>query len=238
MIIYKGCSTPFCSCRSIETNDDFIACEKYVQEIYLQCINDCSHDDHLCPSSCNREYTANLKECPCQENCPNGCPCPNYSCQAATTTTKVETTTTPVVQNKTVLVLHSSYNGSWKPALLIDSSGRQDELGCFSHDDNSQAHWSCSLNWENEFYIFGGKRYPRQISKLNQYRLQALGDLPFDFEFGACTNFNSHKFFLCFDWHNNKRCYWSTDPLGSFTNVTLSSYSHDQIRISSSECKF
>ena len=35
--------------------------------------------------------------------------------------------------NNTVLVL-SSYWGEWKPAMLINSSGYQQELGCFESD--------------------------------------------------------------------------------------------------------
>ena len=205
-----------------------------------------------CLPDCNRDYNTNVKECPCQENCPNGCPCPNYSCQGTTspsittttlpttttmTTTKATTTTTPLVQNKTVLVLNSK--DGWKPALLINSSGRQDEVSCFTHDTNTEAYLSCSLVWDNELYIFGSSSNRRQISKLVQYNLKIVGSLPFDFRSGACTNMAGHKLFLCFHYSSSeyKRCRWTTNPLDSFENVTESTFNHDQIRISSSECK-
>ena len=157
-------------------------------------------------------------------------------------------TMTPVAQNKTVLVLHSNvvfgddkdfdYSGVWiGMALLIDSNGRQEELGCFVHDDNTEASCSCSLVWNNQLYIYGGVNFKRQISKLSQYRLQRVGDLPFGFFTGACTNMAGRKLFLCFDYYNKKQCFWSENPLGDFQNITLASYAHAATRISSSECK-
>ena len=48
-------------------------------------------------------------------------------------------------QNKTILVLNSD-QGKWQPALLIDSTGRQEKVKCFSPDDTSQAYGTpCSL---------------------------------------------------------------------------------------------
>ena len=182
------------------------------------------------------------------KNCPNGCPCPNYTCQGttstvttattatSTTTTTLTTTTTPVAKKQTVLVLNN-YQGSWNPAMLINSDGRQEELNCFTHNDSSEAYCSCSLTWNNEMYIFGGSSNKRQISKLVWYNLQLIGSLPFDFRFGGCTNMAGRKIFLCFDVLNNKRCHWSTDPLGKLNDLPLASYSHQDTQISSSECE-
>ena len=144
----------------------------------------------------------------------------------------------PAAQNKTVLVLNSDWDGNWNRALLIDSKGRQEVLSCFSQDDKSEAYSSCSVIWNNQMYIYGGLNNVRQISKLNQYRLQRVGELPFDFSGGACTNMAGRKLFLCFDSLNNiKQCYWSANPLADFHEVQQASYAHSQTRISSSECK-
>ena len=234
----------FCACQNVESNPDYIACMDMFEDIYIKCLLGCSHDDS-CLTYCNREYKANIEECPCQDNCPNGCPCPNYACQettslittttAATTMTSTTTLTTKRVgQNQTVLALNN--NAGWQAA-LIDSNGRQEKLGCFVPDLVSEAHQSCGLTWENNMYIFGGKFNKRQISRLNRYKLQSIGRLPFDFKNGACTNMADQKFFLCFDYNDDRRCHWSTEPLGSFNDVPLASYNHKQIRISSSECK-
>ena len=222
---YKGCLTPFCSCRNIDSNQDFLQCEDKFQQIYLQCIVGCPHDDYLCLPNCNRDYEINLRDCPCQENCPNGCPCPNYTCGAAP----------PVVQNKTVLILNS-YD-EWRPAMLINGSGKRQELSCFEHDDISEAYKSCSLVWENQLYIYGSRDHKRQISKLNKYHLQIVGTLPFNLQRGTCTNMAGRKLFLCFDYDDGKQCHWSTNPLGDFQPVSKTSYYHCKSRISSSNCK-
>ena len=225
-----------CSCKDIDSNPDYIACQNKIEEIYIQCILGCSHDDYECLPECNRDYHENDKECPCQENCPNGCPCPKYPCQETTSTSpSASTTTSPVGQNKTVLVLNSV--GPWQPALLINSAGRQDELKCFWAEDDAEASASCSLVWNNRLYIYGGMDNERQISRLDKYSLLVVGALPFDFYRGACTNMAGRKFFLCFNTKNKKGCYWSANPLGDFQTVTLASHDHSLTRISSSESK-
>ena len=144
---------------------------------------------------------------------------------------------TVVTENISVFVLNS-YDSEWKPALLIDSSGRQQELGCFSADESAEAYRSCSLVWANKLYVYGGKGNKNQISKLNQYRLQLVGSLPFDLYRGACTNMAGRKLFLCFDYYDEKQCHWSTNPLSNFQKATLASYEHRKTRISSSKSKF
>ena len=39
--------------------------------------------------------------------------------------------------------------------------------------------WSCSINWKNQLYIFGGATERRQISRLSGQKLERVGDLPF-----------------------------------------------------------
>ena len=167
--------------------------------------------------------------------------------EAAVTKTPLNATTLrqPGAQNKTVLVLNSLSEHSWKPALLIDSTGRQEELDCFSYGDNTISYKSCSLVWKNHLYVYGGdstfdETYDRQISRLNQYRLQRIGYLPFNFRAGTCTNMADRKFFLCFHSFTTglRQCHWSINPLGDFQNITLTSYNHYRAKISSSECEF
>ena len=75
-----GCVTPFCSCHDYLTNPDYIACERQAEVSYNRCLVECPTGDFLCIGACNREYQKTLEDCPCRENCPNGCPCENYDC--------------------------------------------------------------------------------------------------------------------------------------------------------------
>ena len=156
---------------------------------------------------------------------------------------------------KSVLVLgkrltaSNKRNGEWLPALLLDSTGRQDQVACFSPDQNAEAYNSCSLTWRNNFFVFGGFLNERKISRLSGTNLKVVGSLPFDHKRGACTNLAGKKVFLCFnDWilvndgldsteSDWKRCRWSREPLGTFEQASLANYDHRGTRISSSNGK-
>ena len=122
----ENCPNDFCSCLDYEENPDYISCVNQYSLIYWKCINDCGSNNNPCYADCNREYDANVENCPCKSGCPNGCPCLNYECPdttpevtTATSTTSTSTrtsttTTTPMQSNSTVLVLNS-FDG-WQPA--------------------------------------------------------------------------------------------------------------------------
>ena len=115
------------------------------------------------------------------------------------------------------------------------------ELSCFTHDQDSEVMFSCSISWENQLFIFGGSSNKRQISKLIGYHLNVIGSLPFDHNYATCTNMANKKLFLCFNSASSsdyKKCRWTDEPLGNFEEVTSASYNHDRARISSSEGEF
>ena len=72
-----------------------------------------------------------------------------------------------------VLVLNSL--DGWKPAMLINNKGDQAELSCFERDEATEAVKSCSINWQNQWYVFGGESNKRQITKLHGHKLERLG---------------------------------------------------------------
>ena len=47
-----------------------------------KCFEGCGTDS-LCLLDCTSDFETALKDCPCQEGCPDGCPCPNWDCDAA-----------------------------------------------------------------------------------------------------------------------------------------------------------
>ena len=121
--------------------------------------------------------------------------------------------------------------------MLVNLAGGQEELTCFERDSNTDAEGSCSINWQNEFYIFGGGTQKRQISRLSGHKLERVGDLDFDLALGAC-NVKANELFLCFHYMDTRRCRRSTGPLDQFSEVALSTHEHRQIKISCSDSKF
>ena len=144
--------------------------------------------------------------------------------------------TTEPKEKKTVLVFNS-YRG-FKPPVLIDSTGRQDTNILMLVDSGSQIHFSCSVQWRNDFYIYGGNSKVRQISKVDKCQLKPVGSLEFDHYLGSCSNMNNQQIYLCFDYYDNKRCRSTYNPLGNFTEISLSTFEHRYIRTAASESKW
>ena len=236
-----GCMTPFCSCHDYLSNPDYIACERQAEVGYNRCLIECPTGDFLCIAACNREYESTLEDCPCQKNCPSGCPCPDYQCTDQTTT--VETTTTAPSKKTSVLVLSSktkdSVPGGQNIPLIIDAHGRNDNNFLFRFDeDTAVVSGSCSLTYQNMLYIFGGKgsNY-RQISMLIGCQLRRIGSLDFDHS-GACTTVANARIYLCFNGNNEAdftKCRYANDPLGVFTDITSSVYPHNGSPVAASE---
>ena len=137
-------------------------------------------------------------------------------------------------KNETILVLSS--NQGWKPAMLVNLAGGQEELTCFERDDTTEAYKSCSINWQNQLFIFGGSSEKRQISQLSGYKLKRIGDLLFDLDKGAC-GVMGNKLFLCFSYDDGRRCRRSNSPFEQFSEVALSAYWHRNIQATCSDSK-
>ena len=122
--------------------------------------------------------------------------------------------------------------------MLINSAGEQQKLRCFERYDDTDANYACSVTWQNQFYIFGGKDVKRQISRLSDYRLERIGVLSFDHHMGSCSVMSNQFIFLCFgDSNNYKHCRRSTGPLEIFSEIALSNHDHRQIQTSCSDSK-
>ena len=201
-----------------------------------ECVLQCAAGDNACLQNCAREYADDLRNCPCQENCPTGCPCPDYQCPATTTaltsSTITSTTTTPTDTWILVLNTYSSYN----VPLIIDGRGQSKEIG-FNYGSGTEVENSCSIVWRGQMVVFGGKNYKRQISVVEGCKLTNIGELPFLMELGgACAQRDDAEIFVCFEdyWGHDssyKDCHYSTGPLEEFSKLPSSTYDHQNTRI-------
>ena len=232
-------------------NIDFIECERYYQEVYIECVGECN-TDYSCSSQCAREFEAQTKNCPCKENCPNGCPCTDYSCPDSTTTlstttkqttteelrttTKTTTTSTAIPTAKSSILILSTYsyrdpNGP----VITDSTGKVAYAGDvfnFEYGDQTDVYYGCSITYRGDFYVLGSKNEKTQIAKVNGCRLERIGSLSFEFYSGGCSVANE-EIFICFSYNDKKQCYVGNDPLGSFSKISKSNFDHDGTHIAS-----
>ena len=76
--------------------------------------------------------------------------------------------------------------------VVTDASGREHKGFRFNWADDTEVVQSCSISWEGEMYVFGGQHQKRQISKLSGCGLISVGQLSFNFQFGACAKTLGH----------------------------------------------
>ena len=124
-------------------------CENKVLSNYYLCTSGCneSDDQPLCMGECNRGYVEELKKCPCNENCPDGCLCPEFECES------------PVITSQ-VLILHLKepiYYDNTPVSMVADVTGAytQTNIGDWGH---AIVYKSCSLKFKIECSCMAASR--------------------------------------------------------------------------------
>ena len=172
-----------------------------------------------------------MLRCPCQLGCPDGCPCPEYSCQNSTTsspgTVTVTTMSTSTAVIGTQVLILNTFNPANVP-IITNSSGLEDRLFRFELENTTQIYRSCSITWQNRHYVFGGSMHRTQISQIVGCQLKKIGDLSFDHNNGRCANDQDEKLYLCFNSNTNdyQKCRIGTSPTGQFVEITSSYAEH------------
>ena len=133
----------------------------------------------------------------------------------------------PSVQKSWILVLNT--HSSSKAPLLIDGKGRSKEVE-FSFGSGTEQRGSCSIVWRGKMFVFGGHKYERQISVVDECKLTKKGELSFDMNTGACAQRDDREVLICFEhwWDSstNKNCRRSNGPLEYFSKLSKSTYDH------------
>ena len=124
-----------------------------------------------------------------------------------------------------------------KRAYSINPNGSFEKVN-FEFGMNTEVDYSCSLQWQNNYYVFGGHKERRQVSVVNGNRLERKATLNFECSSGACTVLNQKTILLCFGEPGVRdECRQSNNPLESFTKLPKSNYNHWKTRIASFEGK-
>ena len=123
-----------------------------------------------------------------------------------------------------------------KRAYSINPRGGYEQLD-FEFGNGTEVYNSCSLQWQNQYFVFGGRNEKRHVSMVNGNRLERKATLDFHFREGACTVLNQITIVLCFNRYEYDVCRQSNNPLGSFTKLPNSNYDHESTRIASFDGK-
>ena len=173
-----------------------------------------------CLTSCDESLFTCTDSCPCYADCPDGCKdCDNKICKRTA-----------------ILVLNTNLFGSSAPQ-LIDIFGNS-KVANFEFLEDTDAAIACGLTFQNEMWIYGGQREPRQISKVVGCSLERVGSLLFDHFLGACA-VGGDFVYLCFNYDNNdyKRCRRSRNPERNFEQIRKSNHEHISTRMAASNGK-
>lgn len=194
------------------------------------CKNKCGNNGS-CGAQCEREFFENIDNCPCNKNCPNGCPCPKYDCDSGSRTS--------------VLMLNTRHAPVNPPAIITDLNGKFDTSHSLYIKEDSVVTHSCGITFQGDFYVYGGyvpnsgdQSTTYQISKIENCVLKRVGTLPFNQNFAGCTTTRG-QIFICFGHSTDyKTCHKSTNPeKGPWEPTRQSLFQHNAIRIASSDCK-
>ena len=109
----------------------------------------------------------------------------------------------------------------------------------FSFSSKTEIYESCSLIFKGIMFVFGGKNYKRQISRVTGCELERVGNLDFNFRKGACT-MTLGKILLCFPYSDLKQefvearvCRIAHSPTSLFSTIPESYYGHFETQIAS-----
>ena len=102
-----------------------------------------------------------------------------------------------MIVNRVAILVLQGYP-SWKPTMLINSAGKQQEVTCLDKG-TFDIVGSCSTVWKNQLHIFGGNVQPRQIVRLSSKKLKTIGSLLFDHVWGSCNVMADNFIYLCFN---------------------------------------
>ena len=101
------------------------------------------------------------------------------------------------------------YANSKKPHLksfMIDYDAVVNPLFEFTMGENTNVDQSCGIVFQGKMYILGSEDEKKQIAIVDDCTLKRVGDLPFRFMSGSCTNMYNEKIVMCFDAYDQQQC--------------------------------
>ena len=137
--------------------------------------------------------------CPSTENTYTTTESSLVTTTASTTisTTFSSTTSTTTEETLTSVLILSTALRDNIPVILT-TLGQADKSFDFSYASSAEVYKSCSVTFQNEYFVFGGYKQKRQISKIEGCQLKRIASLSFNLEYGGCANVADNQVYVCF----------------------------------------
>ena len=141
-----------------KASEPYKTCEAFFKTRLSGCVFSCELDDIVCLAVCRQHYQADLKKCPCSEQCPSGCPCPEYQCPVITTafthTTNAPTTNRPTTTTEatTAAITSDSIRTTEPQTTTINNSISAERTSMLILSTKKKANYPVVLNVKGESY--------------------------------------------------------------------------------------
>ena len=180
------CENLICSCKDDTNGKNLDACAAEITGILGNCTLGCKSETD-CQLSCLETFERNYSNCPCQKNCPLGCPCPEYECKiekemAILVLSTQQSTNKPVLLLSNGNIVNLILIGRIKSILwIIDCEylqqcrpirlGGVDDNLDFRLGEGTEVYHSCSAILNDQMYVFGGSIETKQVRILAFFEL-------------------------------------------------------------------
>ena len=148
------------SCNA--SDPDAVQWKEEADSKLTQCLIDCDNDAN-CRSACNRDYTKDTNNCPCESGCSNGCPCENYECSSWRNPTSI------------LGIFWDPFYPDIVPTVKIQTSDGTVLPSNVQVGQLAEVKESCSVVWKNQMLIFGGEARTKQIVQIIDCKLEIIG---------------------------------------------------------------
>ena len=197
----------------------------------MNCVNSCNNDS-ICSAVCNRQYDENIKNCPCNEGCPLGCPCPIYLCpksiEILVLVVNIESKKTSNYRPPKKVIWSKAGGREGTDALLTDFKGSNNQID-WSNDMDASAYGLCSFIFKDQIYFLGQVFFNfylfiaetqentherstnpantrNQISRVENNSLKRVGSLNTEMSGATCTT-TSDLIIICFRAASYDECF-------------------------------
>ena len=140
----------------LSSRDDINSnCSDVDLELMSRCLDSCQIDTFQCYSNCDNPVC--ISNCNRQaKKCEEGCPCMNGICFEGCSNCNNLICPTPV------FVIGKNLQ-EWKQPLVVNKIGQYSQNVSFQIGAGTDLDRACSVEYRNQFYVFGGQYEWRQV---------------------------------------------------------------------------
>lgn len=222
------CDEPNTWCCRAEPENAFQyeACVIRSKQHLGQCLDICASFDGACHQNCTDQYNSSIDNCPCMDQCLEGCPCDGFDCNELKSPVDVIIyALDSVTWDDREFLVNWNVTEPGMP-LSITSSGHFQQ----GVDDETSKRYRCAFQLNNKFHLVGGQgQSDKAHYVLANDQLEHKTDLTFNFYDGLCYGNSADGLaLLCAPdkYEDYKSCWSYNEEQDEFFNAPSTMFNH------------